>query len=443
MSRSTVAAIATPHGTGGIGIIRISGPNSLEIANKVFSKLLGKSHAMVLGNVIKNNKIIDNALACYFKAPKSYTGEDVVEFYCHGGMVVCKMVLEAVILNGAAIAAPGEFTRRAFLNGRIDLAQAEAVGDIINAKTENAVKVAANQLSGSLSKKISEIRSKTVDITAHLLATIDFPEVIEPIPGSELKDMVNGIAGEISGLLLTADDGRIIMDGLNAAIVGSPNVGKSSLLNAICGQDRAIVTDIEGTTRDVLDVQVNIRGCKVNLLDTAGIRESDDIIEKHGIRRSIDSIKSADIVLLVLDASRELNETDKEIIRLVEDKETICLVNKSDLPVKIIPPGFKDVVYVSALTGKGLDELFSLISERFSKGELTSEVMITNERHKNSLVYAQSCISSAFEAISQNQPPDIVLGDLELCIAALGEIDGMTVSDEIIDNIFSNFCVGK
>ena len=244
-------------------------------------------------------------------------------------------------------------------------------------------------------------------------------------------------------MLLTADDGRIIMDGLNAAIVGSPNVGKSSLLNAICGQDRAIVTDIEGTTRDVLDVQVNIRGCKVNLLDTAGIRESDDIIEKHGIRRSIDSIKSADIVLLVLDASRELNETDKEIIRLVEDKETICLVNKSDLPVKIIPPGFKDVVYVSALTGKGLDELFSLISERFSKGELTSEVMITNERHKNSLVYAQSCISSAFEAISQNQPPDIVLGDLELCIAALGEIDGMTVSDEIIDNIFSNFCVGK
>jgi tRNA modification GTPase len=443
MESSTVAAIATACATAGVGIVRISGSNALAIAKKMFDKSLKQSHKMVYGTIHHNNNIIDKALACYFKAPNSYTGEDIVEFHCHGGIVINKMVLEAALANGASAAPAGEFTRRAFLNGRLDLAQAEAVGDLISAKTEDAVYVAVNQLEGKLSKQIFNIRSKIVDVTAHLTATLDFPEEIDEIPLHELSSRLSEAHNGIAHLLSTADDGRIIKDGINIAIIGAPNVGKSSLLNAIAGEDRAIVTDIAGTTRDVLEVNVNIRGCRVNLLDTAGIRQSHDLVERLGVERSVEMINKADIILLVLDGSRELNEHDKQIIELVQGKNVVCLINKCDLTVKIAPSEFKNTIKISAVTGYGLDELFSFIAERYSKASAASNVLITNQRHKQALIHAHSFMSNAIDSITKNQPADIVLGDLELCIAALGEIDGMTVSDEIIDNIFSNFCVGK
>ncbi len=443
MVTDTIAAIATASGVGGVGIIRISGDMAIEISNRVFSVSLSESHKMVLGRVIYNGQIIDEALGCYFKAPHSYTGEDVVELFCHGGTAVCKMVLEAVLANGASMAGAGEFTRRAFLNGRLDLSQAEAVGDIISAKTGDAVKIAANQLDGALSNKISSLRSLLLGVSAHLLATLDFSEEVDAIPYGELKNKVEAVHSELSELLETADDGRIIKDGINAAIIGAANVGKSSLLNAISGEDRAIVTDIEGTTRDVLEASVNIRGCRVNLLDTAGIRQSIDTVERLGIERSISAIERADIILLVLDGSREKSEYDEPIIELIGNKKTICIINKADLPRKLTPPLFENTICISAKTGEGLDELFALISKMYSRGKLSSKIIIASERHKQSLLHADSHIKSALSAISEGMPPDIILGDLELCLHSLGEVDGMTVSDEIIDNIFANFCVCK
>lgn len=443
MITDTIAAIATANGTGGVGIVRISGDNSLAIARDIFSKELNISHKMILGKVINNNSIIDEALACYFKAPNSYTGEDVVEFHCHGGINVCRMVLDAALSGGATLAEAGEFTRRAFLNGRIGLSQAEAIGDIITARTNDAVKVAANQLDGALSKKILDLRVKIVDVSAHLLATIDFSDEVDEIPYDEFKSKLYEVHEEISTLLSTADDGRMIKDGVNVAIIGAPNVGKSSFLNTVSGEDRAIVTDIEGTTRDVLEVQVNIRGCRVNLQDTAGIRQSDDVVERLGVERSIAVIEKADLILLVIDGSRELNNYDNDIINIVSDKNTVCLINKSDLPQKVTPPMFENIINISTVTGDGFDELFSVIAKRYSKGELSSKVVITNERHRQTLVKANSFILRAISAINDLQPVDIVLGDLELIVSSLGEIDGMTVSDEIIDNIFANFCVGK
>ena len=358
MNNETVAAIATAYGVAGVGIIRISGLLALNIANKMFSKPLNQSHKMVYGSVVRGDNIIDKALACFFKAPNSYTGEDIIEFHCHGGMTVCKMVLETALLHGAALAPPGEFTRRAFLNGRLDLAQAEAVGDLIEAKTEDAAFVAANHLEGKLSKKISEARSKLLDITAHLTATFDFPDEMEDYDGCELTLGLNQVKSIIDNLLATADDGFIVRDGVNAAIIGAPNVGKSSFLNLLTGHDRAIVSDIEGTTRDVIEVSVNIRGCRINLLDTAGIRQSSDFIEQLGVKRSIDALNSADIIFLILDGTRELNEDDKQIISLISGKDVVCLINKCDLPQKIIPPHFDKIINISALTGTGIEYFF-------------------------------------------------------------------------------------
>ena len=443
MIGDTIAAIATPLGTGGISIVRISGDNALDIGQSIFSKPLVKSHQMVLGKVKSRDKIIDEALACYFKAPRSYTGEDVVEIHCHGGIVVTRMVLDAALAAGAVPAKAGEFTRRAFLNGKIDLAQAEAVGDILCATTGDSIRAAVNQLEGALSKKISSLREEILGVSSHLLAMLDFSDEVDELPYDETKAKLSYISDEIEKLLATADDGRIIKDGVNTVIVGAPNVGKSSFLNAVAGEDRAIVTDIEGTTRDVLDVPVNIRGCRINLYDTAGIRKSDDPIEQIGVERSVAAIEKADLILLVLDGSRELKSYDKEIIRLVQGKNVICLINKSDLELKITKPDFDCVINISAKSGMGFDKLFDEIAKRYGKGDLVSEVIITGERHKQALTRANSFISHALSAISANHPIDMILGDLEHSIRALGEIDGMTVTDEIIDNIFANFCVGK
>ncbi|MBR5517493.1 MAG: tRNA uridine-5-carboxymethylaminomethyl(34) synthesis GTPase MnmE [Clostridia bacterium] len=443
----TIAAIATANATGGIGIVRLSGEKSIEIANKIFSLDVTsfKSHTLHLGKIICNDKIIDEALVSVFKAPNSYTGEDVVEFNCHGGLRVCKMVLEAVYHNGANPAGPGEFTKRAFLNGKMDLSQAEAVADLISAETDDAVTVAANQLDKRLSNNINSLRDELVASTSHILAMIDFSEEgVEELDYTDLKSTLEKINSRISELILTSDSGRIIKDGINTAIIGTPNVGKSSILNTICGEDRAIVTNIEGTTRDVIETQVNIKGCKLNLLDTAGIRESDNQVEQIGVERSKDAIQKADLIFLVLDGSRELEERDQEVINLADKKKTICLINKNDLPEKLeFKDEFLKTVYVSAQTGEGFDELYDFIYNMYSVGDISEKIIITNPRHKQSLLNAKTLIDGILTAMECDTPFDIILGDIEVAISALGEIGGMTVSDEIIDSIFANFCVGK
>ena len=450
MIGQTITAIATANGgNGGVGIIRISGDDAIAIANKIFkgvSLSTVQSHTMHLGKIVHNGLVVDEALVCVYKAPNSYTGEDVVEINCHGGLQVCRVVLGAVIESGATFAEAGEFTHRAFLNGKLDLTQAEAVADIINAQTNDAVTVAASQLSSTLSHKTSEIREQLLSTSAHLLATLDFSEEgVEDLPYDDLKETIIDAKNSITELLGTADDGRIIKDGVNVAIIGAPNVGKSSLLNSISGEDRAIVTDIAGTTRDVLETHINIRGCKVNLLDTAGIRTSEDIVERLGVERSLNALDIADLVLLVVDGSRPLTDEDWEIITLAKDKNTICLVNKFDLPqIKLEIPHFEHIIHVSAASGAGLDELFSTIANRYSKGELVAnKPIITNERHKECLIRANGFLENIISSMNEFAPVDLVLGDIELAILTLGEISGMTVSDEIIDNIFSNFCVGK
>lgn len=443
----TIAAIATANATGGIGIVRLSGEKSIEIANKIFSLDVSgfKSHTLHLGKVADNGKIIDEALVSVFKAPNSYTGEDVVEFNCHGGLRVCKMILETVYKYGAKPAQPGEFTKRAFLNGKMDLSQAEAVADLISAETDDAVTVAANQLDRRLSDKINSLRDQLVASTSHILAMIDFSEEgVEELDYTDLKDTLENINSRVGELILTADSGRIIKDGINTAIIGTPNVGKSSILNTICGEDKAIVTNIEGTTRDVIETQVNIKGCKLNLLDTAGIRQSDNQVEQIGVERSKDAIQKADLIFLVLDGSREIADRDREVMELADRSKTICLVNKNDLPKKAdFTEDFLKTIYVSAQTGEGFEELYDFIYKMYSVGDISEKIIITNPRHKQSLINAKSLIYGILTAMDMDTPFDIILGDIEVAISALGEIGGMTVSDEIIDSIFANFCVGK
>ncbi len=444
----TIAAIATANQTGGIGIVRISGKRSIEIAEQLFvgkSPSTMESHKMHLGKIKYNDKVIDQGLICVFKAPNSYTGEDVVELHCHGGIAVCKIVLEACISLGAILAPAGEFTKRAFLNGKLDLSQAEAVIDLINASTEKQVSVAAAQLDKNLSSGISVIRQSLVDALGHLMATMDFSEDgVEPLEYNEILNKLTDAKKEIEVLINSSNDGRIIKDGINTAIVGAPNAGKSSLLNAITGEDRAIVTDIKGTTRDVLETEVNIRGIKLNLFDTAGIRESDDTIEKIGIQRSKQTVENADLVFFVVDGSKGITDEEQEILNIIDKSKTILIINKEDLELKEIDTdGFMDSVYVSAKTLSGFEKLYGIITDKYLNIEIKDRVVVTNPRHRESLVKAQSLLLGVINDINAMMPFDIILSDIELAISTLGEIDGQTVSEEIVDNIFSKFCVGK
>ncbi|MDU2198144.1 MAG: tRNA uridine-5-carboxymethylaminomethyl(34) synthesis GTPase MnmE, partial [Peptostreptococcaceae bacterium] len=384
--------------------------------------------------------------------PKSYTGEDVIEINCHGGFISVKKILELILSKDVRLADAGEFTKRAFLNGRIDLSQAEAIIDVIKAKTDKAHEVAQSQLEGSLSKKIRELRFKVTEVLAHSEVSIDFAEEdVEEITYKTLRGNAEDIKREIKKLYDTSESGKILRDGLKTVIIGKPNVGKSSLLNSILGENRAIVTDIAGTTRDAIEEFVNIKGIPLKIVDTAGIRETEDIVEKIGVERSKESYNTADLVIMVLDSSRPLSQEDREILETLENKKTIVLLNKTDLPQQIDIDELSkyvdcsSIIKISALQHKGIEELQDKIEAMVYKGSVknSSNLMITNSRHKDALLKAYESINDAIGAIDQNMPYDFIEVDFKNIWDYLGYINGDTVKEDLLDTIFANFCIGK
>ena len=454
----TIAAIATAPGEGGIGIIRISGEKSLQVAQSIFKSKSGKmikdynARTLIYGTVVDNEKVIDEVLVAYMKGPNSYTAEDVIEINCHGGFISVKKILELILSKGVRLAEAGEFTKRAFLNGRIDLSQAEAIIDVIKSKTDMAHEVAQSQLEGSLAKKIKDLRMNVTEVLAHLEVSIDFAEEdVEEITYQTLEEKALELRNEIKKLYDTAESGKILRDGLKTVIVGKPNVGKSSLLNSILGENRAIVTDIAGTTRDVIEEFVNIKGIPLKIVDTAGIRETEDVVEKIGLEKSIESFSTADLVIMVLDASRKLSEEDMEILESLKNKKTIVLLNKMDLEPQIELEKIEefvnseDIIKISALKHQGIEELQDKIEAMVYHGSVknSSNLMITNSRHKDALFKAYESINDAISAIEQRMPYDFIEVDFKNIWDYLGYINGDTVREDLLDTIFANFCIGK
>lgn len=455
----TICAIATPIGEGGIAIIRISGDKSLDIASKVFISKSNqdiksmRTYTMKYGNIldVDSKEIIDEVIISYMKGPHSYTGEDVVEINCHGGVVATNRVLNQVIKAGARLSEPGEFTKRAFLNGRIDLSQAEAIMDIIRAKTDLSMKSAMMQSNGSLSKEISELRKYLLNVLALIEYAVDFTEDDEDVVDDNLLDQVKeGITKallRIKHLLKNADEGKIIREGLNVVIVGKPNVGKSSLLNALIKEKRAIVTDIPGTTRDIIEEYINIDGIPIRIIDTAGIRETNDTVEKIGVEKSKEKIEEADLIILMLDISREIDNEDREIINAIKDKKYIALLNKMDLkekPSEQILENLNNKIEISAKTGKGIDSLKEEIKKLFFNGEIDSEsLIISNTRHKQALYRALENCDVALDRVNANEYLDLISIYITAAMKALGEITGNELEEDLLNKIFSEFCVGK
>jgi tRNA modification GTPase len=456
----TICAIATPPGEGGIGIIRLSGEKAIEIASRVYVGAAGrtvrdfKSHTLHHGELRSTDTgtRLDEVLVAVMKAPRSYTREDVVEFHCHGGPFVLRKGLEALLQSGARLAEPGEFTKRAFLNGRLDLAQAEAVMDLIQARSETGLRVAVEQLRGKLSEELGQIREGLVRLLIEVEAGIDFTE--EGITFISPRALANGIEKvqeRITRLIRTADDGRILREGVTVVLVGRPNVGKSSLLNALACRDRAIVTAIPGTTRDVLEEFVNVRGIPVRLLDTAGLREAMDVVEQEGVRRSYDSLEQADLVLAVLDGSLPLEPEDRRLIERAERKPTLVVVNKADLPSRLELSPLRDlvggarIVQTSAISGAGLDELKDAIRGAVLKESLDPRegVMITHLRHRAALARAEDSLEQVLRSVEQQMPAECIAVDLRAAMHAIGDIIGATTTDDILERIFKEFCIGK
>lgn len=458
MKSDTIAAIATAMTPSGIGIIRISGDDSFELIDKIYKSKSGKkllsqcdSHTVHYGFIYDGDEKIDEVMVLIMRAPNTYTREDTIEIDCHGGVFVMKRILETVIKYGARPAEPGEFTKRAFLNGRIDLSQAESVIDVINSKNEFALKNSLSQLNGAVLDSIKQIREVLLHEIAFIESALDDPEHIslESYPQKLLLIVDNQIKS-IDKLLESSDNGRILKEGINTVIVGKPNAGKSSLLNILVGEDRAIVTDIAGTTRDVLEEQINLDGITLNLVDTAGIRDTDDIVEKIGVDRAKQYADSADLIIYVIDSSTELDDNDFSIIDILKDKNAIVLLNKSDLSTitteDIVKKYLdKPVIYISAKDRTGIDELESKISEMFLHGQVSfnDEVYITNIRHKNSLTEALNSLKLVVESINNDMPEDFYSIDLMNAYEELGLIIGEAVEDDLMQEIFSKFCMGK
>lgn len=458
MKSDTIAAIATAMTPSGIGIIRISGDDSIELIDKIYKSKSGKkllsqcdSHTVHYGFIYDGDEKIDEVMVLIMRAPNTYTREDTIEIDCHGGVFVMKRILETVIKYGARPAEPGEFTKRAFLNGRIDLSQAESVIDVINSKNEFALKNSLSQLNGAVLDSIKQIREVLLHEIAFIESALDDPEHIslESYPQKLLLIVDNQIKS-IDKLLKSSDNGRILKEGINTVIVGKPNAGKSSLLNILVGADRAIVTDIAGTTRDVLEEQINLDGITLNLVDTAGIRDTDDIVEKIGVDRAKQYADSADLIIYVIDSSTELDDNDFSIIDILKDKNAIVLLNKSDLSTitteDIVKKYLdKPVIYISAKDRMGIDELESKISEMFLHGQVlfNDEVYITNIRHKNSLTEALNSLKLVVESINNDMPEDFYSIDLMNAYEELGLIIGEAVEDDLMQEIFSKFCMGK
>lgn len=446
----TIAAIATPPGEGGVAIIRIAGDSALTIGAKVFTGPVHsyKSHTVHYGQVINSsNQVIDDVLLLVMKGKRSYCGEDTVEIHCHGGSLVTRKVLEVVLQAGARAAQPGEFTFKAFMNGKLDLAQAEAVQELICAKNERALDAAENQLKGSLSKKIQNFQERLFDTAAILEAWVDFPEEgLEFASMEEICQKIDSVIGDMEKLSATFHDGKILHDGIAMCLVGCPNVGKSSLMNALLDKDRAIVSPIPGTTRDILEDHMRINGLNFRLMDTAGIRLSDDLIEQEGIRRSQQAMSEADLILLVLDAGRNLEEQDLWLIEQAPQQKTIVVWNKIDLPHPQLPPlDFSHIVPVSAKNRSGLDRLHAQIDEIiWKKGPPSKEeVLITNVRHHESLIKAIEAGKRLIQGLRSGISPEFLSMDMRQCLSELGQIIGVNITENILSSIFSKFCIGK
>ena len=452
----TIAAIATAPGEGAIAIVRLSGEESINEVNSLFKgKDLTKvaSHTLNYGHIYdpSNGEEIDEAMVTVLRAPKTFTREDIVEINCHGGVLATNRILQLVLSHGARLAEPGEFTKRAFLNGRIDLSQAEAVNDIIRAKTDKSIEVALNQLNGSLATKIRDLREQIVDVLAQVEVNIDYPEYddFEKVTRKLLLTESNKIKQKIEDILSTAKQGKILREGLTTAIVGRPNVGKSSILNSLIQEDKAIVTNIAGTTRDVVEEYINIAGIPIKLVDTAGIRDTDNEIEQLGVEKSRKALQKADLVLLVLNSSEEMTSEDKELLELTNKTNRIIILNKSDLPNKLDKNSIKsnnnDIICTSAKTKEGIETIKQKITDIVFGGVQSSQqnILVTNARHISLLNRAKQSLNDVIDGIEKEMPVDLIQIDMKRAWDLLGEITGDTVQDELLNELFSRFCLGK
>lgn len=454
----TIAAITTGISNAGVGIIRISGDRACEITDRVFQAENKKkkasnmkSYTAAFGKIYDGDDLIDESILLVMKAPHTYTCEDVCELQCHGGIVVLRKILDLVLRNGARAAEPGEFTKRAFLGGRIDMSQAESVMSLINAKNDFAVRTSVDQLQGRLKNTIVNMREKILYNVAFIESALDDPEhySLDGFP-DKLRMIIDDILIQVEGLINTFDNGKILSEGINTVIVGKPNAGKSSLLNMFVGEDRAIVTDMAGTTRDTLSEIVNVRGITLNIIDTAGIRETDDLVEKIGVDKAIKSVDKADLVLYVVDGSVELDENDQRIIEKIRDKNVIVIINKSDLEIKIERDAIcryidAEVIQLSAMTGDGSEEIYDMLNKMFFEGSLSynDQLYITNARHKNELVCTKNALEKVIESIDMGMEEDFFSIDMMDAYEHLGLIIGETARDDLADKIFKDFCMGK
>ena len=454
----TIAAISTAYGLSGIGIIRISGDQAINIADKIFKSKNGKNlksldeRKLNYGWIINpsNEEKVDEVLTVYMKKPYTYTKEDLVEINCHGGIVSLRKILDIILEENCRLADRGEFTKRAFLNGRLDLTQAESVMDIISSKTEKSMSLSIDQLQGRLSKQVMQIVDDLIELKAHLEVNIDFPEYDEEeLTKEKIKEQAEIMKEKIEKLISTADTGKIFKEGINTLILGKPNVGKSSLMNFLLNENRSIVTEVPGTTRDTIEEFVNLAGLPLNIIDTAGIRYTDDVVEKIGVQKAIDKIDDSDLIIMILDASKELEKDDEIILENIKNKKVIYLMNKTDLDNKIDLSNHveleKETIKISLLKDEGLEEIENKVKEEFLSGNIDTnkDLIVTNTRHKNLLKKADKSISELLEGIELGLSLECLEVDINDTINHLGEITGSTVSESVIEKIFANFCIGK